>query len=779
MKKIFQNPVFPVILAPVILFSTQLFNGQALFWGTPSTQFVPWWEFAWGTIAEGGLPLWNPWVGMGAPLAANYQAALFYPPYWSYFVFFVFGGVKLMAWSMTILVVLHLIWAGIGTIKLLDDLNIGKLGQAVGGLAFSLSGYLVSRAGFLSINAAAAWIPWILLFSKGLTTKKKRYFWLTGLVFGFQLLAGHAQTAWYTALLAGLWITFWATCTDGGEHRAQKVISTWGKLIGAGLLGIGISAIQLIPTFEYLLQSQRAGEFGYAEAMTYSFWPWRFLTLIVPDLFGNPAAGNYWGYGNYWEDAVYLGLLPIVIAIGIIVRSVKKNDEKSKLNNRIKKDPHKELVRFLAFIILVSFLFALGKNTPIFPFLYRYIPSFDLFQAPTRFTIWAEISLAIMAGIAIDRFRRPEGRSLYWARLAAAGCFAITAGSVIAWIYFGEINLTFIKSVGKTGLLGLLFTLAMLYRPKENQGRNRDLWSYIVVGLVGIDLLTAGWGLNPGIDLDFYRITSEQEKHARVFMYESAEYDLKFRQFFSFESFLPKKDWEEMYAYSLPNLNMLQRIEMVNNFDPIIPGRYQTWMEEINKQDLIENEQLLNLMNIGAIIEKDSLGEIAIVSNSNSGDNKLRLVGCAFAVEEEAEALNLILEGKVDLEQKVIFDNTYLGASSSCNKYLGEITVLEEKPGYLKLNANLEEGSWILWSQSWYPGWRGEIDGKRVDLQRANYLFQAVYSPAGYHEVEFLYQPESYIWGAGISAVGVAAVTGGLIRTRKKKIRINARDQKL
>ena len=180
MKKILRNPIFPIVLSSIILFSTQIFTGKALFWGTPSTQFVPWWEFAWGTILEGGFPLWNPWVGMGAPLAANYQTALFYPPYWSYLVFFILGGVRLMAWSMTIMVVLHLIWAGIGTVKLLDDLGIGKLGQVVGGLAFSLSGYMVSRAGFLSINAAAAWIPWILLFSKGLasTSKKRKYFWL-------------------------------------------------------------------------------------------------------------------------------------------------------------------------------------------------------------------------------------------------------------------------------------------------------------------------------------------------------------------------------------------------------------------------------------------------------------------------------------------------------------------------------------------------------------------------------------------------------------------------
>lgn len=774
MKKIIQNPAFPVVLAPVILFSTLLFTGQALFWGTPSTQFVPWWEFAWRTILEGGFPLWNPWVGMGAPLAANYQTALFYPPYWGYFVFFVLGGIKLMAWSMTLMVVLHLIWAGLGTVKLLEDLKVGKLGQAVGALAFSLSGYLVSRAGFLSINAAVAWIPWILLFTKGLITKKARYFWLTGLVFGFQFLAGHAQTAWYTALLGGLWITFWSINTVDREHLVKNFIITWGKFIGAGLLGVAISAIQLVPTLEYLLQSQRASEFGYAKAMTYSFWPWRFLTLFMPDLFGNPASGNYWGYGNYWEDAIYLGLFPIILALGLIIKSVKRNGIKSDSKNRIRKELNRKFVWFLAFITFLSFLLALGKNTFIFPFLYHNVPSFDLFQAPTRFTIWAEISLAVLAGIAIDQFSRPEGRRLYWTRLAAAGCFAITVGSVIALIFLRGINLTFIKSAGQAGLTGLVFTLAMLFVPQKNRGMKRVIWNNIVVGLVALDLLVAGWGLNPGIGVDFYRIFPEQDQQSRIFMYDRVEYDLKFQQFFTFDSFLPEKEWEEMYVYSIPNLNMLQRVEMVNNFDPIVTGRYQIWMEEINEQDLIKNEQLFKLMNVGSIIEKDNLDQISLTSLSKSGENKLRFVGCALTVEDETEALNLILDGKVNLGQIVIIENNNQREFSPCNQVQGVINILEEKPGYLRLNVNLEKGSWIFWSQAWYPGWRGEIDGKRGVVQRANYLFQAVYSPAGNHEVEFLYRPDSFIWGASISAVGVVAVAGGLIRTRKKKIKTPA-----
>jgi hypothetical protein len=79
------------------------------------------------------------------------------------------------------------------------------------------------------------------------------------------------------------------------------------------LCGAGLAAIQLIPTAEYLMQSQRASAVSYDLAMTYSFWPWRFLSLLAPDLFGNPAIGDYWGYGNYWEDAVYIGLAPFLL----------------------------------------------------------------------------------------------------------------------------------------------------------------------------------------------------------------------------------------------------------------------------------------------------------------------------------------------------------------------------------------------------------------------------------------------------------------------------------
>ena len=48
--------------------------------------------------------------------------------------------------------------------------------------------------------------------------------------------------------------------------------------------------------------------------MTHSFWPLRLLTLLSPDFFGNPAQNNFWGYDNYWENAAYIGLIPLLLA---------------------------------------------------------------------------------------------------------------------------------------------------------------------------------------------------------------------------------------------------------------------------------------------------------------------------------------------------------------------------------------------------------------------------------------------------------------------------------
>ena len=43
----------------------------------PIAQMIPWTTLAWTQVHHGQLPLWNPYSGLGMPLAFNWQSAPF------------------------------------------------------------------------------------------------------------------------------------------------------------------------------------------------------------------------------------------------------------------------------------------------------------------------------------------------------------------------------------------------------------------------------------------------------------------------------------------------------------------------------------------------------------------------------------------------------------------------------------------------------------------------------------------------------------------------------
>jgi hypothetical protein len=787
-------PFLVTILAPFILLSPVFLTGKALFWGTPALQFIPWWDWAWQTLRGGHLPLWNPLLGMGAPLIANYQSALFYPPNWIYFLLDAVGGAPGMAWGQAILVAVHLAWAGLGMVYLTRRIGLGELAQTVSGLAYGLSGYLVARSGFLSINAAAAWTPWVVLMSmppiaSGQSVKKVKGVWdksLWGLVgcLSMQLLAGHAQTTWYTLLFAGMWSGYWGWAgRDRVSEDANKgqwvaglrgTLKAWTRLGLAGILAVCVSAIQLIPTAEYLLQSQRSANVNYELTMTYSFWPWRLITLFAPDMFGSPAKGNYWGYGNYWEDAIYVGLLPILLALAAT----------GGLFKRKQKAIRRSLLFFLLLVIAVSFLLALGKNTPVFPWLYQHVPTFAMFQAPARYLIWVGLSLALLAGLGAEGWKRPEGKALYWTRLGTAGAFAVTLGAGLAWYGMGKVSPTFVQATALAGLWGLVCGGLSLSLPSglSGQGRRRMIWPWLVGVFIAVDLLAAGWGLNPGTGLSFYRDSSTLFREAglvtyggRLYLPYPDEQKLKYERFLRFDTFYPGEDWQNLRAVLLPNLNLLEGIPSVNNFDPLVPGAYSRWMEALDQATPQQLERLLALMDVGVIEYADQGAPSGVrlepfkpaLSGAENVVRRgsLRWAPCARAATGLDNAQQLILDNSINLEEEVVIETGSKAALLDCNQAKGtgsgqvysEIKdpPLRSDPNHLDLRVQASDAGWLVWSEVWYPGWKAWVDGEPAPIFRADSLFRAVQVPGGQHTVVFAYQPISFYSGAAISVATV------------------------
>jgi hypothetical protein len=725
-----------VILSPIILFGPMLISGETLFWGTPIMQFTPWREFAIDSLLHGHFPLWNPWLGMGAPLIANYQSAIFYLPNW---ILPITG----VAWGQGLLVMLHILWAGIGILLLVRQLGLSRLSQAIAALSFSLSGYMIARAGFISINATVAWLPWIILAADRMVLKQNtsgslkrliKPIFLLSLVLCLQWLAGHAQTAWYSLILVTIWIIW----------RGFSVRRWMGLIQGLFALGIAmsvafmLSAVQLLPTVEYLVHSHRATEVERELALVYSFWPWRLLGLVMPNLFGSPATGDYWGYANYWEDAIYIGILPLVLAIFACIRGIKRSK-------------YSALILLLIGTSITSMLLALGKNTPIFTFLYEHVPTFDLFQAPARWTILMIFSLSLLAAIGAELWQQQELLSLFWVRLgtagaAAAGIFALMGGMVLS-----DLKESFSPAIAFASLW-LMITGAIAWRRRI---RPSKVWPPIIVAFVALDLLWSAKGLNPTISLDLFRgksrLVEQVSSNHRIYMPADVEETLKFEWTHRFDTFYPEVKWGLVRDFGLPNTTMLDQIPSANNFDPILPDRYVNWIGAVGTAPVEKSTQMLEMMDVGWVARLGNGEKYQIDYSPVPNPNRILLVGDVVWVDGDERALHTVLNPDFKYTEEVVLEGkpTHVGIT---NPFNSTFEILDESdPNRIQVKVKANDDGWLVLSDTWSPGWMATIDGERVDLYRANYLFKAVHIPIGEHTVKFIYRPLSFIVGGTLS----------------------------
>jgi hypothetical protein len=783
----------PIILVPFILLGPILFTGKALYWGTPILQFIPWRDLAWTILRQGYLPLWNPLNGLGAPLLANYQVAVFYPATWFLILLDALGGVGWMAWGQTLVVIFHLVWAGIGMVYLTRRLNLNELAQSIAGLAFSLSGYLVARAGFLSINTSVAWLPWIVLAGTNLCqirqekTEPTRKFPVRNLILlvlflTLQLFAGHAQTSFYTLIFLGAWMAFW-----GWNHnKVSGILRSSGLWVSATVLAFLLSAIQLIPTAEYLMQSQRASAVNYETAVNYSFFPLRILTLFISDLFGNPGRGG--GYllnvDNYWEDAVYIGFIPICFAVIWVIKAIfirKENQDQEKDSSLASM---KKLTIFLISVVFISFLFALGKYTPIFPFFYHFVPGFDLFQAPTRFMILAEISLVLLAAIGIHQWKKPEGKAREWTRRGIALSIAILIGAGIGLIILEGIQLIFVRAFAFTGLWGISVGVLSLNFPVESQKWKR-IWSALLILIVCADLLITDWGLNPGLSTQIYdkypaiaaKLDSLSGGH-RIYLGASDESSLKFDQFFQFNNFNIPLNLDTFASSLLPNTNLLAGQSSANNFDPVLPGRYVRWMDYLEQADSRIKNLMLSLMDVKIIEKLDENSTRGVAYQIISNSNRLWWSDCAVAAVDEEDAWEKTLD-LMSLQEEtnpelisIVVEGTEPADDRLCGQTINEThsEVVSEDPNQLIIrNTNLS-GGWLMISNTWYPGWKAFLDGVEIPIYRADFLFMAVEIPSGEHDLTLKYQPFSFYLGMEISLGTLfLGLLGLIIQYNRKK----------
>jgi len=372
------------------LFTRRNFVGRDLLaFGLPIEKMV---HDAW---SRGRLPVWSEDLSGGRPLLPNPSTGSLYPvrPLLSRLPF---------PAAMRVFPVAQWFLGGLGMLLALRILGSSAAGAWVGAATFVFSGVLISQVFYVPSLPAATLLPWVLWAAARPARRAADRALPIGCVFGLLFLLGEAFVVAIAALVALLWIGL-----EVARPERRREIAWWAA--GLGLAGL-LAAPQIVATALLVPDTYRAVTgFSIREALVFTLSPWRLAELVVPFPFGNIWTldeRDAWGSAALRPlySTIYCGAFAFVALVAL------------------RKDPGRG-ARFARALVLTGTALAIA---------FRFVPegfrdrtSWIPLRHPEKFSTAIALGLAVLAGLALDRFRGGMRRPA-WA-LWGAGALAAAA----------------------------------------------------------------------------------------------------------------------------------------------------------------------------------------------------------------------------------------------------------------------------------------------------------------------------------------------------------------
>ncbi|MBI4423314.1 MAG: hypothetical protein HY554_06285 [Elusimicrobia bacterium] len=361
--------------------------GRTVFWGDLTYIHHPWRAAAADQLARGSLPLWNPWLYLGMPLAAQMQGAVWYP-----------GTVPFHLLRFETAVALyhgaHYALAGLFAFLWLRRGGLGAASCLAGAALFMANGVLASRIPYLNHLSTLALFPALLLFAHrpaalGLTAA-------LAFLSGYPLMLGGGAVAAF-----GLtWLV---------ERRAPRPLA-WLAAVG---LAAGLSALQLLPAAELAAGSKRGAGLGSAEVLEFGLEPGDLPGFVAPWLAPGGLSAEV-----FWWRSCWLGLAASLACLAAFPR----------LRPRL----GWALAAYLGGVGLL----ALGGSNPVSRWLWEHFPPLRFVRYPGNTTYLLLPAAALLAAAGLARRR--------WAALGAAliaaelGAYAFLSQPLVPRGFFGD-----------------------------------------------------------------------------------------------------------------------------------------------------------------------------------------------------------------------------------------------------------------------------------------------------------------------------------------------------
>ena len=518
---------------------------KEIFIGVFKGQALPWQGLALSHILE------NPYNFSGTPLLANIQAGTFYP---LNIVFILINNFP-SAWS--VFIIIQPILASLFMFLWLKNSGVQQLAAIFGGLVWAFSSFNLVWLEWGNIGHAGLWLPLALLavdrLQKAMSKKQKTMKWYAILQFALasSFLAGHWQITLYLLAAVSLYIVI-AIVKRSNLAAARLDLNRLSMFFVHCFLFFIFTFPQWLPAWRFIRESNRSVE--QEDVLTregFFIRPRQLVQLAVPDFFGNPATGNYRGEWNYSEQAIYIGIIPLILALSAVF--TKQN----KMLN---------LQRFGLLLTLAGLIFAV-KN-PIAGIPYRLnIPIWSDLQ-PTRLGYLITFGLSILAAVGLQNLIISFNKSFKNTMVIITGLGAVFLTLLIYSSKFSSVD----KIVSQRNLIwpvliwGLfILSYALLFFVKRfNLATARlNLMGFMFIGIAIVDLFRFGWKFTPFSPKEYLYPITPAIKFLQDNMRENDRYMTLDRRI------LP------------PNANIIYKLKSIEGYDPIYSKVYAHLITEM------------------------------------------------------------------------------------------------------------------------------------------------------------------------------------------------------
>ena len=671
---------------------------------------------------------------------------------------------------------------------------------ALGAIVWAFSSYffIIIAAGHIWKVMALAYLPPLIA---GLVWayrgKLLRGFCVTALFSAFEIDANHVQmTYYYLFVIAAMVIAYGVDAVRRGQWKG--FLRATGVCAAGALIGVLLNLSNLYHTWQYAQESMRGKSELVKKNVTnqtssgldrdyitqWSYGIDETWTLLVPNAKGGasvPLAANakamekadpnfmqiYQQMGQYWGDQpgtsgpVYVGAFVLMLFV---------------LGLFIVKGPMKWA---LLGATVLSILLSWGHNfMPFTDFFLDYVPMYSKFRTVASILVIAEFTIPLLAMLALKRLvDEPDlmGKQMRWVYVS----FGLTGGIALLFalmptVFFSD----FISAAELEALKGIP---ADYLAPLESNLRSiregifvADCWRSFWIIAIGMALLLLYryrklkaeymvgamvllclidmWQVNKRYLNDGMFVEKSVREQAQP-MTETdrlilRDKDLDYRVL-NLASNTFNENETSYYHKSIGGYHAAKLRRYQDLIDNYIAPEMQQLMSALTKaggdMTKVKGDSIfpvLNMLNAKYFIVPLQNNKTVPIQNPYVLGNawfvdKLNYVNNA---NQELEAL-----GKLNLRHEAVADTrfkTVLGEATPQDS-TSVVKLTAYAPNQLTYEVKSATGGVMVFSEIYYPEWTATVDGKPIEIGRADYVLRALKVDKGQHQVVLTFDPKS------------------------------------